>query len=126
MDAKPPFKLIAMTLLVGSVVACAVETGHMPQGIEPSRLSMQDHGDPLAAEIARCHAVGADGANDSACKAAWAKNRERFFAPALGERREPSRAAPEKSLPKLPSEMFPDRRPSSLWPDANHIRSEDQ
>ena len=35
--------------------------------------------DPLPAELRRCQALGAAGANDAACLRAWAENRSRFF-----------------------------------------------
>lgn len=34
---------------------------------------------PLAAELQRCHLLGAAGANDALCLRAWAENRSRFF-----------------------------------------------
>ena len=36
--------------------------------------------DPLADELARCRAIGMAAIEDTACKAAWAENRRRFFA----------------------------------------------
>ena len=35
--------------------------------------------DPLAAELARCQALGMAAQSDAACTAAWAENRRRFF-----------------------------------------------
>ena len=35
--------------------------------------------DPLPAELRRCQAIGAAGANDAMCLRAWAENRSRFF-----------------------------------------------
>lgn len=35
--------------------------------------------DPLAAEFARCQALGEAGAHDAGCLAAWAENRRRFL-----------------------------------------------
>ena len=35
--------------------------------------------DPLPAELRRCQAIGAAGANDAVCLRAWAENRRRFF-----------------------------------------------
>jgi conjugative transfer region protein TrbK len=35
--------------------------------------------DPLARELARCHAIGMAAADDASCEAAWAENRRRFF-----------------------------------------------
>jgi conjugative transfer region protein TrbK len=37
--------------------------------------------DPLARELAHCREIGSAAQNDAACKAAWAENRRRFFAP---------------------------------------------
>ncbi len=35
--------------------------------------------DPLAAELARCQALGMAAQNNARCKAVWAENRRRFF-----------------------------------------------
>jgi conjugative transfer region protein TrbK len=35
--------------------------------------------DPLLAELRRCQAIGAAGANDALCLRAWAEKRSRFF-----------------------------------------------
>jgi conjugative transfer region protein TrbK len=35
--------------------------------------------DPLAAQLARCQALGMAAQNDAACAAAWTENRRRFF-----------------------------------------------
>ena len=35
--------------------------------------------DPLAAELARCQALGMAAQNDATCTATWAENRRRFF-----------------------------------------------
>jgi conjugative transfer region protein TrbK len=35
--------------------------------------------DLLAAELARCKAIGIAAQNDTACESAWAENRRRFF-----------------------------------------------
>lgn len=126
MDAKRFVRPVAMLMLIGGVLACAVETRHMAQGIEPSRSLMQEHGDSLTAELYRCKALGAEGANDSACKATWARNRERFFSPLQKQTSDAVQVSPQRPSPKLPSEMVPDRAPSNLWPDANQFRSEDR
>lgn len=125
MDVKRSVQFVAILMLVGGVLACAVETGHMVQGIDPSRSSKHVQADPLAAELRRCNALGAEDVNDSACKAAWAKDRERFLDPASNGSDEPSRAMSRPSA-KLPSEMFPERAPSSLWPDASQKWSQDR
>ena len=126
METKLVVRSLAIVLLVGSVVACAVEIGRLDQDTDPSMPPIQDRNDPLAAELARCKALGAEGVNDSGCKAAWAKDRERFFAPSPSHTTDSVRAAPQRPSTKLPSEMFPDRAPSSLWPDAGQTRSMDR
>ncbi len=35
--------------------------------------------DPLAAELARCRAIGMAAKDEAACEGAWAENRRRFF-----------------------------------------------
>lgn len=39
--------------------------------------------DPLAAELTRCRKLGPEAAGNAACDEAWAKNRARFFSPAV-------------------------------------------
>jgi conjugative transfer region protein TrbK len=39
--------------------------------------------DPLPRELLRCQAIGIKAKDDTACEAAWAENRRRFFAPLL-------------------------------------------
>jgi conjugative transfer region protein TrbK len=125
-DARTVLRSIAVTLLVGGVPACAAETGHMAQGIEPSRSLMQEHGDLLTAELQRCKALGEEGLHDAACKAAWARNRERFLAPLQKQTSDPFQVVPERPSTKLPSEIFPERAPSKLWPDSNQTRPQDR
>jgi conjugative transfer region protein TrbK len=40
--------------------------------------------DPLSLEMVRCQALGIAAESDAGCKAAWAENRRRFFAPLSG------------------------------------------
>ena len=40
--------------------------------------------DPLTRELLRCQAIGMAAKDDTACEAAWAENRRRFFAPLAG------------------------------------------
>ena len=47
---------------------------------ETEIVTVGDEGvDPLPAELRRCQAIGAAGANDAMCLHAWAENRRRFF-----------------------------------------------
>ena len=47
---------------------------------ETEIITLDEEGvDPLPAELRRCQALGAAGANDAMCLRAWAENRSRFF-----------------------------------------------
>ena len=47
---------------------------------ETEIITLDEEGvDPLPAELRRCQAIGAAGANDAMCLRAWAENRSRFF-----------------------------------------------
>src|SRR6516164_8159989 len=72
MDPKIIARAAAVILLAGAVLACTLELS-LPAA----------HGnmDPLANELARCRALGAEAAHDAACKAVWVQNRARFLAP---------------------------------------------
>jgi hypothetical protein len=82
---------------------------------------MDGNVDPLAAELARCKALGAEAANDDACNRAWAKNRERFFtpgAPYQGRPVDPFPATPDSPPPNPPPKIHLDRAPSAAPPHA--------
>lgn len=79
MDPRLIIRAIAVALLAGSAFACAVEVGRLGGDAESSATSTSENADPLAAEIARCKALGDAAVDDAACKEAWAKSRERFF-----------------------------------------------
>ena len=66
--------------LVAAAVVMAVKEAEAPRGLV-LRPAMGRPVDPLAAEFARCQALGEAGANDTACLAAWAENRRRFLSP---------------------------------------------
>ena len=53
--------------------------------------------DPLPAELRRCQAIGAAGANDAMCLRAWAENRSRFFMSSV--RDDPQPANGEEAMP---------------------------
>ena len=59
----------------------AIEMSRPPEPVreEPVREVEPAGTDPLLAELRRCQALGAAGAEDRACLAAWAENRRRFF-----------------------------------------------
>ena len=71
--------------LVAVTIAMIMASTHFRDGgsgiIAAAKLSFPLHEtDPLAAELARCRAIGMAALGDAACKAAWAENRRRFFA----------------------------------------------
>ena len=73
MDPKTIAKTAAVVLLVGAVLACALELAQRDRTLKPSTTAADDNMDPLANELSRCKALGAEAANDAACKAAWAQ-----------------------------------------------------
>jgi conjugative transfer region protein TrbK len=84
----------AVIVLAGAVLACALEWAQRNRTPAPSTATAQDNTDPLADELSRCKALGAEAANGAACKIAWSQNRARFLA-----RSAPS---PDRSI-----ELFP-------------------
>jgi conjugative transfer region protein TrbK len=71
--------------LVAVTIAMIMASVHFRDGgsgiIAAAKRSFPLHEtDPLAAELARCRAIGMAALDDAVCKAAWAENRRRFFA----------------------------------------------
>jgi conjugative transfer region protein TrbK len=81
MDPKIIARAAVVILLAGTVLACAIELAQRDLTSGPSALTADDKTDPLAGELARCKALGAEARHDAACDAAWAQNRARFLAP---------------------------------------------
>jgi conjugative transfer region protein TrbK len=120
MDPKIIIRAIAVALLTGSVLACAIEVGRLGAGDNPDR-STNGPSDPFSSELLRCTKLGAEASNDAACQAAWAKNRRHFF----GMRGARSGDQPDlfptlrKALPtKAPPKTELDRVPLAPVPDA--------
>jgi conjugative transfer region protein TrbK len=119
MDPKLIARVGAVILFAGSVLACAVEVARLEP--IPAVSAKDGNIDPLAAELARCKTLGAEAANDGACKRAWAKNRERFFAPGApyqGRPVDPFPATPDSPRPLPPPKIHLDRAPSDPQPNA--------
>lgn len=116
MDPKMLVRMIAVVLLGATLVACAVELGRLGPAPEPSAQSPQQSADPLAAELARCKALGDAAVDDAACKEAWAKGRERFFGKQT-PRQDPVPATPDAPPAKAKSKIFLDRAPSAPQPN---------
>ena len=56
--------------------------------------------DPLAADLARCQALGIAALDDASCKAIWAENRRRFFTYQSGDTKTQP-MPPQASTPKI-------------------------
>ena len=121
MDAGMFPRVGAIVLLAGTVLACAVELARQDRGAEPQASSPSENDDPLAVELARCKALGTEVTNDAACKAAWEKNRERFFASGTryqGHPIDPFPATPDERIPKASPKIYLDRAPQAPQPHA--------
>src|SRR5262249_14538197 len=77
MDPKIIARAAAVILLSGAVLACALELAWQGRTLESSLPAAHDNMDPLANELARCKALGAEAAH----KTVWVQNRARFLAP---------------------------------------------
>jgi conjugative transfer region protein TrbK len=80
-----PFKIPAIARAAAyaavavAIAATALHFRHDSAGVaEPARLPSAES-DPLARELTRCQALSTAARDDSACEAAWAENRRRFF-----------------------------------------------
>ena len=73
MDPKIIARAAAVILLGGTVLACAVELARQSRTLGSSTSVADDNMDPLADELSRCKALGAEAAHDTACKAIWAQ-----------------------------------------------------
>lgn len=113
MHPKVTIRIATIILLAGTMLACAIDVARWHRDHEPSASSAIENRDPSAAELARCHALGAEARNDAACKAAWTKSRERFFAPGApyqGRSIDPFPATPDMPA-NAPSQTEIDRAP---------------
>ena len=86
-----------LVLVAAAIVAATVRLDPRRAVSSPLLTLSAPTGDPLAAELARCQAIGMAAQSDAACVSAWAENRKRFFTyrPADG-------AAPKTTPPALP------------------------
>jgi len=120
MDPKIIARAAAVILLGGAVLACALELARQGRTLESSLPAAHDNMDPLANELARCKALGAEAAHDAACKTVWAQNRARFLAPGAPYQDRSIQlfpAAPD--APKTPPKIHLDRVPSIPQPDGS-------
>jgi conjugative transfer region protein TrbK len=62
------------------IVAAAVHVHRQGTAKPPVPITLAaDHATPLATAMARCQTLGMAAATNTACQAAWAENRRRFF-----------------------------------------------
>ena len=114
MDPKTVVRAAAVACLAASVLDCAIDVARFHRTSEHAVELKQDSDDPLTAELARCKALKADTANDSGCKAAWAKSRARFLAPGAayqGRTIDPFPATPDGPSSNAQQKLFSDRGP---------------
>lgn len=64
-------------VIVAAVVHFVHHSGRVT--VSPANAVHLTSNDGLTRELAHCQAIGARAANDTACIAAWAENRRRFF-----------------------------------------------
>lgn len=121
MDPRIIIRAVAIILLAGSVLACAVEVGRLGAG-DKSNPSTSGGGGPSSSELLHCTKIGAQALSDAACQVAWAKNRQHFFGEGRARRGDQPdlfpalhKALPTKALPK--TEL--DRAPSGPLPSAD-------
>jgi conjugative transfer region protein TrbK len=119
MDPKIIALAAAVMLLGGTVLVCAVELARQNRTLGSSTSAADDNMDPLANELSRCKALGAEAAHDTACKAIWAQNRSRFLAPSAPRQDRSIQLFP--ATPDVPGapKIHPDRAPSTPQPDAS-------
>jgi conjugative transfer region protein TrbK len=114
------FRIAAMVLLAGTVIACAVDVARLGHGSDPQPSSMREISDPMVVELARCKALGPEVANDQACKSAWRKSRERFLAPGTPYQDRTIDlfpATPDPPAGNPPPKIYLDHAPSAPRPD---------
>lgn len=81
MEPKLLARIGAIVFVAIAITMTAIEMSHAPDPVreEPVAEIETSGTDPLLAELRRCQALGAAGAEDRACLAVWAENRRRFF-----------------------------------------------
>ena len=82
LHAKAIRRAVVLAGICAALIAAAVmmaDTDEDGLRVRSSMLATAPVMDPLAAEFVRCNRLGTAAADDPACRAAWAKNRRRFF-----------------------------------------------
>jgi conjugative transfer region protein TrbK len=120
MDPKIIARAAAVILLGGAVLACALELVWQGRTLESSLPAAHDNMDPLANELARCKALGAEAAHDAACKTVWVQNRARFLAPSAPHQDRSIELFPATpDVPPAAPKIHLDRAPSTPQSDVS-------
>jgi conjugative transfer region protein TrbK len=120
MDPKIIARAAAVILLGGAVLACALELARQGRTLESSLPAAHDNMDPLANELARCKALGAEAAHDATCKAVWVQNRARFLAPSAARQDRSIQLFPATpDVPPTIPKIHLDRAPSTPQSDVS-------
>ena len=86
-DPQILLRAVAVIALIATALATAVQFDRESATERSADTPSTD--DPLRVELERCRTITPeDLATDTACQAAWAENRRRFFAPASNGREE--------------------------------------
>ena len=119
MDPKIIARAAAVILLGGAVLACALELAWQGRTLESSLPAAHDNMDPLANELARCKALGAEAAHDAA-KTVWVQNRARFLAPSAPHQDRSIELFPATpDVPPAVPKIHLDRAPSTPQSDVS-------
>jgi conjugative transfer region protein TrbK len=111
----------AVVVLAGAVLACALEWAQRNRTPASSTATAHDKTDPLADELSRCKALGAEAANDAACKVVWSQNRARFLARSAPY---PDRSIELSATPDMPQgalKIHRHRLPSTQQSDGSRL-----
>ncbi len=84
MDGKLLARIAAVVFVAIAITMTAIEmsrTSAPPRPASAAQTEAMRPEDPLLIELRRCQSIGAAGASDPDCLAAWAENRRRFLAP---------------------------------------------
>ena len=81
MDHKLLARIGAIVFVAIAITMTAIEMSRAPEQPREEPVAEVELAatDPLLAELRRCQGLGATGAQDRDCLAAWAENRRRFF-----------------------------------------------
>ena len=81
MNIRDQDRSAAFIVLIGALLAAVIalnshnDPSTQSAGTEPAAAATS----ALDAELARCKVIGPEAANDAVCRAAWERNRKRFF-----------------------------------------------